>query len=122
MISDGRCLVVYTLFELIPGLAHPGSVFAHCNEAVFALQVRESRDAEVAKSCLAAIEQCARTRDGNLLELAVEAAKARWVRLHEVQMQRTFENDCIATKKQMHLQKVYSNPEPEIILGCHLFV
>ncbi|KTG22984.1 hypothetical protein cypCar_00030677 [Cyprinus carpio] len=40
-------------------------------------KVRESRDAEVAKKCLAAIEQCARSRDGNLLELAVEAARAR---------------------------------------------
>ncbi|XP_016391636.1 methylmalonyl-CoA mutase, mitochondrial-like [Sinocyclocheilus rhinocerous] len=40
-------------------------------------KVRESRDAETAKRCLAAIEQCARTRDGNLLELAVEAARAR---------------------------------------------
>lgn len=40
-------------------------------------KVRESRDAEVAKRSLAAIEQCARTRDGNLLELAVEAARAR---------------------------------------------
>ncbi|KTG31342.1 hypothetical protein cypCar_00026099, partial [Cyprinus carpio] len=40
-------------------------------------KVRESRDAEAAKRCLAAIEQCARTRDGNLLELAVEAARAR---------------------------------------------
>ncbi len=108
--------------ELIPGLAHPGSVFVHCNEAVFSLQVRESRDAEVAKRCLVAIEQCARTRDGNLLELAVDAARARWVRLHEVQMQRTFENDCISTKKQTHLQKVYSNPEPELILGYHLFM
>uniref|UniRef100_A0A671R051 Methylmalonyl-CoA mutase, mitochondrial n=1 Tax=Sinocyclocheilus anshuiensis TaxID=1608454 RepID=A0A671R051_9TELE len=37
----------------------------------------KSRDAEAAKRCLAAIEQCARTRDGNLLELAVEAARAR---------------------------------------------
>ncbi len=103
--------------ELITGLAHPGSVFVHCNEAVFSLQVRESRDAEVAKRCLVAIEQCARTRDGNLLELAVEAARARWVRLHEVQMQRTFENDCISTKKQTHLQKVYSNPETNIRLS-----
>ncbi|XP_059368177.1 methylmalonyl-CoA mutase, mitochondrial [Carassius carassius] len=40
-------------------------------------KVRESRNAEAAKRCLAAIEQCARTRDGNLLELAVEAARAR---------------------------------------------
>ncbi|XP_016353324.1 methylmalonyl-CoA mutase, mitochondrial-like [Sinocyclocheilus anshuiensis] len=40
-------------------------------------KVRESRDSEAAKRCLAAIEQCARTRDGNLLELAVEAARAR---------------------------------------------
>ncbi|XP_051731056.1 methylmalonyl-CoA mutase, mitochondrial [Ctenopharyngodon idella] len=40
-------------------------------------KVRESRDAEAAKRCLAAIEQCARTKDGNLLELAVEAARAR---------------------------------------------
>uniref|UniRef100_A0A8C1TVW0 Methylmalonyl-CoA mutase, mitochondrial n=1 Tax=Cyprinus carpio TaxID=7962 RepID=A0A8C1TVW0_CYPCA len=40
-------------------------------------KVSSSRDAEVAKKCLAAIEQCARSRDGNLLELAVEAARAR---------------------------------------------
>uniref|UniRef100_A0A672RYS4 Methylmalonyl-CoA mutase, mitochondrial n=1 Tax=Sinocyclocheilus grahami TaxID=75366 RepID=A0A672RYS4_SINGR len=40
-------------------------------------KVSSSRDAEAAKRCLAAIEQCARTRDGNLLELAVEAARAR---------------------------------------------
>lgn len=48
------------------------------NKQIEKLQkVRESRDAEAAKRCLAAIEQCARTRDGNLLELAVEAARAR---------------------------------------------
>lgn len=41
------------------------------------LQVRESRDPEAARSCLAAIEECARTREGNLLALAVEAARAR---------------------------------------------
>lgn len=41
------------------------------------LQVRQSRDPEVAKKCLAAIEECARTREGNLLALAVEAARAR---------------------------------------------
>ncbi|KAA0708303.1 Methylmalonyl-CoA mutase, mitochondrial [Triplophysa tibetana] len=40
-------------------------------------KVRESRDAGAAKRCLAAIELCARTGDGNLLELAVEAARAR---------------------------------------------
>lgn len=40
-------------------------------------KVRESRDADAAKRCLAAIERCARTGDGNLLELAVEAAGAR---------------------------------------------
>uniref|UniRef100_A0A671NRP3 Methylmalonyl-CoA mutase, mitochondrial n=1 Tax=Sinocyclocheilus anshuiensis TaxID=1608454 RepID=A0A671NRP3_9TELE len=40
-------------------------------------KVSSSRDSEAAKRCLAAIEQCARTRDGNLLELAVEAARAR---------------------------------------------
>ncbi|XP_051955228.1 methylmalonyl-CoA mutase, mitochondrial [Xyrauchen texanus] len=40
-------------------------------------KVRESRDAEEVKRCLAAIEQCSRTRDGNLLELSVEAARAR---------------------------------------------
>ncbi|XDV41375.1 hypothetical protein PO909_010255 [Leuciscus waleckii] len=48
------------------------------NKQIEKLQkVRESRDAEAAKRCLAAIEQCARTRDGNILELAVEAARAR---------------------------------------------
>ncbi|XP_069570295.1 methylmalonyl-CoA mutase, mitochondrial [Brachyistius frenatus] len=40
-------------------------------------KVRESRDSEAAKKCLAAIEECARTREGNLLALAVEAARAR---------------------------------------------
>lgn len=40
-------------------------------------KVRESRDPEAAKRCLTAIERCSRTRDGNLLELAVEAARAR---------------------------------------------
>ncbi|KAJ8378806.1 hypothetical protein AAFF_G00236230 [Aldrovandia affinis] len=40
-------------------------------------KVRESRDGEVAKACLSAIEACARSRDGNLLALAVEAARAR---------------------------------------------
>lgn len=53
------------------------SVFALDNEAVFASQVRESRDADAAKRCLSAMERCARTGDGNLLELAVEAARAR---------------------------------------------
>ncbi|KAL6486325.1 hypothetical protein MHYP_G00057170 [Metynnis hypsauchen] len=48
------------------------------NKQIEKLQkVREARDADAAKRCLAAIEQCARTRDGNLLQLAVEAAKAR---------------------------------------------
>lgn len=41
------------------------------------LKVRENRDGEVAERCLAAITQCAQTRDGNLLGLAVEAARAR---------------------------------------------
>ncbi|XP_024234474.2 methylmalonyl-CoA mutase, mitochondrial-like [Oncorhynchus tshawytscha] len=40
-------------------------------------QVRVSRNAEAAKRCLATIEECARTREGNLLELAVEPARAR---------------------------------------------
>lgn len=40
-------------------------------------KVRESRDPEKAKTCLAAIEECARTKEGNLLALAVEAARAR---------------------------------------------
>lgn len=46
------------------------------------LQVRQSRDPEAAKRCLAAIEECARTREGNLLGLAVEAARARWATQH----------------------------------------
>ncbi|XP_047429894.1 methylmalonyl-CoA mutase, mitochondrial [Mugil cephalus] len=40
-------------------------------------EVRATRDPEVAKKCLAAIEECSRTREGNLLALAVEAARAR---------------------------------------------
>ncbi|XP_035000359.1 methylmalonyl-CoA mutase, mitochondrial [Hippoglossus stenolepis] len=40
-------------------------------------KVRETRDPETAMKCLAAIEECARTREGNLLALAVEAARAR---------------------------------------------
>uniref|UniRef100_A0A8C1IYX5 Methylmalonyl-CoA mutase, mitochondrial n=1 Tax=Cyprinus carpio TaxID=7962 RepID=A0A8C1IYX5_CYPCA len=47
------------------------------NKQIEKLRKVKSRDAEAAKRCLAAIEQCARTRDGNLLELAVEAARAR---------------------------------------------
>uniref|UniRef100_A0A673KME2 Methylmalonyl-CoA mutase, mitochondrial n=1 Tax=Sinocyclocheilus rhinocerous TaxID=307959 RepID=A0A673KME2_9TELE len=47
------------------------------NKQIEKLHKVKSRDAETAKRCLAAIEQCARTRDGNLLELAVEAARAR---------------------------------------------
>uniref|UniRef100_A0A9J8BXG4 Methylmalonyl-CoA mutase, mitochondrial n=1 Tax=Cyprinus carpio carpio TaxID=630221 RepID=A0A9J8BXG4_CYPCA len=47
------------------------------NKQIEKLHKVKSRDAEVAKKCLAAIEQCARSRDGNLLELAVEAARAR---------------------------------------------
>ncbi|TSK58048.1 Methylmalonyl-CoA mutase, mitochondrial [Bagarius yarrelli] len=40
-------------------------------------KVRKDRDAVVAERCLAAIKECARTRDGNLLALAVEASRAR---------------------------------------------
>ncbi|MBN3312084.1 MUTA protein, partial [Atractosteus spatula] len=40
-------------------------------------KVKSSRNQEAAEKCLAAIEECARTRDGNLLALAVEAARAR---------------------------------------------
>ncbi|XP_061756968.1 methylmalonyl-CoA mutase, mitochondrial [Nerophis ophidion] len=40
-------------------------------------KVRESRDAGAASKCLAAIEECARNGEGNLLALAVEAARAR---------------------------------------------
>merc|ERR1711872_198502 len=40
-------------------------------------QVKQSRDAVAAKSCLDAIENCALTGEGNLLGLAVEAARAR---------------------------------------------
>merc|ERR1712142_1035006 len=40
-------------------------------------QVKQSRDAVAAKSCLDAIENCALTGEGNLLSLAVEAARAR---------------------------------------------
>ncbi|KAM9356239.1 methylmalonyl-CoA mutase, mitochondrial [Pholidichthys leucotaenia] len=40
-------------------------------------KIRESRDPDMANKCLAAIEECARTREGNLLALAVEASRAR---------------------------------------------
>uniref|UniRef100_A0A8C9RHN5 Methylmalonyl-CoA mutase, mitochondrial n=1 Tax=Scleropages formosus TaxID=113540 RepID=A0A8C9RHN5_SCLFO len=40
-------------------------------------KVRESRDNEAVKRCLGAIEECARTGSGNLLALAVDAARAR---------------------------------------------
>ncbi|XP_031722127.1 methylmalonyl-CoA mutase, mitochondrial [Anarrhichthys ocellatus] len=40
-------------------------------------KVRDSRDPEAAKKWLAAIEECAQTREGNLLALAVEASRAR---------------------------------------------
>ncbi|XP_023656350.1 methylmalonyl-CoA mutase, mitochondrial [Paramormyrops kingsleyae] len=48
------------------------------NKQIEKLQkVRESRDAEAVRRCLSAIEECARTRSGNLLALAVEAARTR---------------------------------------------
>ena len=40
-------------------------------------QLRKNRDNEKVKQCLAAITECVRTKKGNLLALAVEAAKAR---------------------------------------------
>ena len=40
-------------------------------------QLRENRDNQKVEQCLAAITEAARTKKGNLLELAVEAAKAR---------------------------------------------
>ena len=40
-------------------------------------QLRANRDNEVVKKALAAITECARTGQGNLLELAVEAARVR---------------------------------------------
>uniref|UniRef100_A0A8C6NKF5 Methylmalonyl-CoA mutase, mitochondrial n=1 Tax=Nothobranchius furzeri TaxID=105023 RepID=A0A8C6NKF5_NOTFU len=40
-------------------------------------KVKECRDAEAALKCLVDIEECARTRKGNLLALAVEAARVR---------------------------------------------
>uniref|UniRef100_A0A7N8X5Q5 Methylmalonyl-CoA mutase, mitochondrial n=1 Tax=Mastacembelus armatus TaxID=205130 RepID=A0A7N8X5Q5_9TELE len=57
-------------------------VLAIDNTAVRQKQIEKltkvkSRDPEAAKKCLAAIEECARTREGNLLGLAVEAARAR---------------------------------------------
>jgi len=43
-------------------------------------QVKASRDQAAAQQCLAALTQCAATGEGNLLALAVEAARARyWV-------------------------------------------
>lgn len=46
-------------------------------QMIFLLQVRQSRDPEEVKKCLAAIQECAQTKEGNLLALAVEAARAR---------------------------------------------
>jgi methylmalonyl-CoA mutase len=40
-------------------------------------QLRKNRDNEKVKQCLAAITECVKTKKGNLLALAVEAAKAR---------------------------------------------
>ncbi|OZJ03032.1 Methylmalonyl-CoA mutase, mitochondrial [Bifiguratus adelaidae] len=40
-------------------------------------RIRETRDARKASACLEALTECARTNQGNLLELAIEAAKAR---------------------------------------------
>uniref|UniRef100_A0AAY4BJQ9 Methylmalonyl-CoA mutase, mitochondrial n=1 Tax=Denticeps clupeoides TaxID=299321 RepID=A0AAY4BJQ9_9TELE len=47
------------------------------NKQIEKLRKVGSRDPELAKRCLTAIEECARTREGNLLALAVEAARAR---------------------------------------------
>ncbi|TNN40524.1 Methylmalonyl-CoA mutase, mitochondrial [Liparis tanakae] len=55
-----------------------GSVFHHVwYLSGDGVSVRESRDPEAAKKCLAAIEECARSGEGNLLGLAVDAARAR---------------------------------------------
>lgn len=40
-------------------------------------QVKESRDTKKAEACLAALTESAKTGKGNLLELSVEAARAR---------------------------------------------
>ncbi|KAF9159762.1 hypothetical protein DFQ27_006035 [Actinomortierella ambigua] len=40
-------------------------------------QLRKNRDSTKAQACLAALTECAKTGEGNLLELAVEASKAR---------------------------------------------
>lgn len=47
------------------------------------MQVRETRDPEAVKRCLRDIEECSRSREGNLLALAVEAARARLVQIHQ---------------------------------------
>lgn len=43
------------------------------------VKVKASRDEDVAQRCLAGLTECAATGQGNLLALAVEAARARWV-------------------------------------------
>nr|XP_028577839.1 methylmalonyl-CoA mutase, mitochondrial-like isoform X4 [Podarcis muralis] len=42
-------------------------------------KVKACRDEVVAQRCLAALSECAATGQGNLLGLAVEAARARWL-------------------------------------------
>lgn len=44
----------------------------------FALQVKASRDPAAAQRCLDALTQCAATGEGNILALAVEAARSRY--------------------------------------------
>jgi len=40
-------------------------------------KVKQSRDQKLVQKCLDALTSCAKTRKGNLLELSIEAAKAR---------------------------------------------
>ncbi|PKU30766.1 methylmalonyl- mitochondrial [Limosa lapponica baueri] len=66
----------------IPKVADPwgGSYLMEClTNDVYeaALKVKASRDEAAAQQCLAALTQCAATGEGNLLALAVEAARSR---------------------------------------------
>lgn len=44
---------------------------------VLLLQIKASRDQAVAERCLTALTECAASGDGNVLALAVDAARAR---------------------------------------------
>ncbi|XP_077782665.1 uncharacterized protein LOC144327334 isoform X1 [Podarcis muralis] len=68
------CLALEQLYQSL-------TVLGCCKDLLLclSLKVKACRDEVVVQRCLAALSECASTGQGNLLGLAVEAARARWL-------------------------------------------